>query len=59
MTFTAHEGHLVVDGYRFGIVVSRFNAAITERLLEGALDCLTRHGGSPQDREVVRVSGTW
>ncbi len=59
MTGAAHEGHLTIEGYRFGIVVSRFNAAITERLLEGAVDCLTRHGGSPSDREIVRVPGTW
>lgn len=59
MTNQAHEGHLVADGFRFGLVVSRFNGAITERLLEGAVDCIDRHGGRAEHREVVRVPGTW
>ena len=46
-------------GARFGIVVSRFNAFITERLLEGAVDTLQRLGGSGSDITVVRVPGAW
>jgi 6,7-dimethyl-8-ribityllumazine synthase len=38
------EGAFVADSGRFGIVVSRFNEFITRRLLDGALDCLRRHG---------------
>jgi 6,7-dimethyl-8-ribityllumazine synthase len=38
------EGHLNAEGYRFGIAVSRFNEMIGERLLDGALDALRRHG---------------
>ena len=38
------EGKLWGEGLRFGIVVSRFNGFITERLLEGAIDGLVRHG---------------
>lgn len=41
------------------IVVSRFNAFICERLLEGALDCLVRHGAQLEDQTVVRVPGSF
>lgn len=54
-----YEGKLSAEGLRFGIIVSRFNGFITERLLEGAVDCLVRHGGAEEHREVVRVPGTW
>lgn len=54
-----HEGTLKADGMRFGIVVSRFNAFITERLLEGAIDCLRRHGADETLIEVARVPGSW
>lgn len=53
------EGRLNAAGMKVGILVSRFNGFITDRLLEGAIDCLDRHGGSASDREVVRVPGTW
>jgi 6,7-dimethyl-8-ribityllumazine synthase len=56
---TTHEASLVATGLKFGLVVSRFNALITERLLEGALDCFTRHGADPARQEVVRVPGAW
>lgn len=51
------EGKLDASGRRFGIVVSRFNAFITERLLAGALDALRRAGARIQDIQVVRVPG--
>lgn len=53
------EGQLSGEGRRFGIVVSRFNTFITERLLEGALDCLARHGTSLDDVTVARVPGSF
>ena len=39
-----YEGHLIGEGLTFGIVISRFNSFVTEKLLEGALDALKRHG---------------
>jgi len=54
---TTIEGTLIAKGLRVGIVVSRFNNFITERLLEGALDALTRHGMSPEDMVLIRVPG--
>ena len=53
------EGGLDASGLAFGIVVSRFNAFITERLLEGALDALVRHGAAPSDQTVVWVPGSF
>ena len=53
------EGNLDARGLRVALVVSRFNDFITERLLAGALDCLARHGGSEDDRTIVRVPGSW
>jgi len=52
-------GNLNGSGRRFGIVASRFNGRIVEPLLEGATDCLIRHGAAPQDIVVVRVPGAW
>ncbi len=54
-----YEGMLDAKGCRFGLVVSRFNDLLTGRLLEGAIDCLTRHGALDQDITVVRVPGSW
>ena len=51
------EGDLKADGIRTALVVSRFNSFITEKLLEGALDCLRRHGAKEEDCTVVRVPG--
>lgn len=53
------EGSLDAKGARFGIVVSRFNAFITERLLEGAVDSLLRLGAASSEITVVRVPGAW
>jgi len=55
----AKEGQLDAKGLRFGIVVSRFNAFITERLLAGAVDALTRTGAKRGDITVVRVPGAF
>lgn len=53
------EGKLAGEGLNIALVVSRFNAFITERLLEGALDCLRRHGVVDTGLTVVRVPGAW
>lgn len=53
------EGKLIGEGLKFALVVSRFNSFITERLLEGALDCLRRKGVADDDLMVVRVPGAW
>lgn len=53
------EGQLSSAGLKFAIVVSRFNSFVTERLLAGALDALTRTGSNPDDVDVVKVPGSW
>lgn len=55
----ALEGDLSAAGMKFGIVVSRWNAVITDRLLDGALDALLRSGADRADLEIVRVPGAW
>lgn len=52
-------GDMVVRGARFGIVLGRFNDFIGERLLEGAVDTLLRHGAEESNIEVVRVPGAY
>ena len=51
------EGNLIGKNKTFGIVVSRFNSFITKKLLEGALDCLVRHGTKEDDIDVIWVPG--
>jgi len=53
------QGDLSAKGLKFGIVASRFNDFITARLLDGAVDALTRHGASDADIEIVRVPGAY
>jgi 6,7-dimethyl-8-ribityllumazine synthase len=53
------EGKLNAEGLKFGIVVGRFNSFIGERLLEGALDALIRHGADDADITVARVPGAF
>jgi 6,7-dimethyl-8-ribityllumazine synthase len=55
----ALEGDLTAQGMKFAVVVSRWNAVITDRLLEGALDALLRSGTRRADIQVVRVPGAW
>jgi 6,7-dimethyl-8-ribityllumazine synthase len=55
----AVEGDLSAAGMKFAIVVARWNAVITERLLEGALDALMRSGAKRGDIDVTRVPGAW
>jgi 6,7-dimethyl-8-ribityllumazine synthase len=53
------SGTLSGAGRRFAVVASRFNGRLVERLVEGAVDCLLRHGVAPADVEVVHVPGAW
>ena len=53
------EGRLQAQGLKVGILVSRFNSFIGERLVEGAMDALLRHGAEDADLVVVRVPGAF
>ncbi len=53
------EGHLTGTGKKFAIVAGRFNDLITAKLIEGALDCLTRHGVSENDVVLCKVPGAF
>jgi 6,7-dimethyl-8-ribityllumazine synthase len=53
------EGKLIAKGLKFGMVLSRFNNFIAERLLEGALDALKRSGAEEDDCVVARVPGAF
>lgn len=53
------EGSLVVNGGSFAIVAARFNAFITERLVEAAVDTLVRHGCNPDAITIIRVPGAF
>lgn len=53
------EGAPRGDGRRFAIVASRFNEQVTRRLVDGALDALTRHGTAFDDVDVLWVPGAW
>jgi 6,7-dimethyl-8-ribityllumazine synthase len=53
------EGDLSAKGLRFAIIVGRFNSFISDRLLAGALDALTRSGCAEENITVVRVPGSW
>ncbi|MGB6744042.1 MAG: 6,7-dimethyl-8-ribityllumazine synthase [Terracidiphilus sp.] len=55
----ALEGDLSAAGMKFAIVVARWNAVITDRLLDGALDALLRSGATRGDIQIVRVPGAW
>jgi 6,7-dimethyl-8-ribityllumazine synthase len=53
------EGKLEAKGLTFGIIVSRFNSFISERLLEGTIDALVRHGADDASIHVARVPGAF
>ena len=55
----AIEGDLSAAGMRFAIVMARWNAVITDRLLQGSLDGLHRSGAAKDDVQIVRVPGAW
>ena len=53
------EGELQAKGLKFAIILSRFNDFIGSKLLDGAVDALTRHGASEQNIEVIKVPGAY
>ncbi len=53
------EGKLDAAGLKVGVVVSRFNSFLTDKLVEGALDCLVRHGAVETDQAVAWVPGAF
>ncbi len=53
------EGELSGKDLQFAIVISRFNSFITERLLDGAMDCLRRHDVSDENIEIYYVPGSF
>ena len=53
------EGKLISKGYKFAVVISRFNELIGKKLLDGALDCLLRHEVSDKDITVIWVPGAF
>ncbi|HVY55006.1 MAG TPA: 6,7-dimethyl-8-ribityllumazine synthase [Thermodesulfobacteriota bacterium] len=54
-----YEGNLDAKGLKFAVVVSRFNDFITERLVSGALDVLSRHNASDDDIDLIKVPGSY
>jgi len=54
-----HEGGFDATGLRFALVVTRFNHFVVEKLEQGALDALLRHGARDEDLEIFRVPGSW
>ena len=53
------QGFLRGEGFKFGIIVSRFNDFITSRLLEGCLDALKRNGVRDDDIDIFKVPGSF
>lgn len=53
------EGQLHVQGARFALVVSRFNDFIAQKLAEGAIDCIRRHGGTDESVTIYRCPGAF
>jgi 6,7-dimethyl-8-ribityllumazine synthase len=53
------EGNLDASGFKFALVISRFNSFICDRLLEGALDTLKRHGAEEVDLTTIKVPGAF
>lgn len=53
------EGELQAKGLKFAIIISRFNDFIGSKLLDGAIDALTRHGASEQNIDIIKVPGAY
>ncbi len=53
------EGNLTAEGKKFAIVSSRFNNFISDRLIEGAIDALTRSGAADNDISIIKVPGAF
>ena len=54
-----HAGNLNAAGSKYALVVARFNEFFSEKLLDGALDCLKRHGATDEDFDIIRVPGSF
>jgi 6,7-dimethyl-8-ribityllumazine synthase len=54
-----YSGQLIAKGFKFAVVVSRFNEFITGRLLDGAIDAIVRSDGKKEDIDVIRVPGSF
>jgi 6,7-dimethyl-8-ribityllumazine synthase len=54
-----YEGQLISKGFKYAVVVSRFNYFITEKLLDGAIDALSRTGATDNEIEVFKVPGSF
>ena len=59
MSVAVYNGQLSGKGQKHAIVVSRFNELLTSKLLEGALDCLGRHGVAQNDLAIIWVPGSF
>jgi 6,7-dimethyl-8-ribityllumazine synthase len=53
------EGKLISKGYKFAIIISRFNELISKKLLDGAVDCLLRHEANDKDITIIWVPGAF
>ena len=53
------EGKISAEGFRFAIVVSRFNEFISSKLVEGATDALNRHGADDEQISLIKVPGSF
>jgi 6,7-dimethyl-8-ribityllumazine synthase len=53
------EGKLISKNTKYAVLVSRFNEFINKKLLEGALDCLQRHGALEKEIEIIWVPGAF
>jgi 6,7-dimethyl-8-ribityllumazine synthase len=53
------EGKISAEGFRFGIIVSRFNDFISSKLVEGAMDALMRHGAQEDQVSLAKVPGAF
>lgn len=54
-----YNGQLIAKGFKFALIVSRFNDFITEKLLEGAVDAIDRSGGNKEAIDILRVPGAF
>ncbi len=59
MKYKVLEGKLNASGLKIGIIVSRFNEFLTDKLVQGAIDCLGRHGADEKNVTVAYVPGAF
>lgn len=57
--YKSTEGKLIAKGFKFAIVVSRFNRFISQKLLEGAVDCIKRHNGEEENISIFWTPGAF